>query len=88
MSPLTNTATEVPTTGTLERVSSAKKSALSMVRRGNAGNAIAFSVATTLPLERAMLTTALVVVPEPAVLEVVTPVTGRAVLVILTAVPS
>ena len=73
------------------RLISEVKSVLSMVRAGKlgiAGNAIAFSVATTLPFESAMPTMALVVVPLPAVLEVVTPVTGSAALVTLMAVPS
>ena len=64
------------------------KSTLSRVRTGGLGKAMFFSVATTLPLERARLTMALVVVPVPAVLVVLTPVTGRAVLATLTAVPS
>ena len=72
----------------LVRDTSEVKSTLSMVRMGAEGKAISFSVATTLPLERARLTTALVVVPVPAVLLVLTPVTGRAVLLTLTAVPS
>ena len=58
------------------------------MRTGGVGKAMFFSVATTLPLERAMLTTALVVVPEPAVLVVLTPVTGREALVTFRAVPS
>ena len=70
------------------RVISGVKSTLSMMRAGGLGKAMLFSVATTLPLERARLTMALVVVPVPAVLVVLTPVTGRAVLATLTAVPS
>ena len=64
------------------------KSTLSIARIGGLGNAIAFSVATTFPLESEMPTMALVVVPEPAVGVVFTPVTGMAALVTLMAVPS
>lgn len=88
MSPLTKTTTERVSRGALESVRSEEKSAESMTRCGVAGKAMAFSVATTLPPLSAILTTALVVVPVPAVLVVVTPVTGRAALVTFRAVPS
>lgn len=88
MSPLTKTMTESALSGVFDSVRSVEKSAESMTRFGAAGNSMAFSVATILPLESAKETIALAVVPEPAVLEELTPVTGMAALVTFNAVPS